>query len=116
MMDIMTSQIHLQTYLAGRWHDAVAVTFAAEELGHRGPTTLDYEIDYCLAQDSKMTGSVSGVQTVSVASKAALLARLPDRARKLGVAPDVVDRAMGRCQELAKTISGIADGADHAPA
>ena len=51
-----------------------------------------------------------------VASKADLLTKLPERARALGVASEVVDRAMGRCQELARAISGIANGADHAPA
>lgn len=66
-MDIMVSQIHIQTYLAGRWHDAAVVTFAAEPLGHRSPTTLDYEINYCLAQDPAMTGSRCGVQALSVA-------------------------------------------------
>jgi hypothetical protein len=51
-----------------------------------------------------------------VASKADILARLPERARALGVASEVADRAMGRCQELARAISVIAEGADHAPA
>jgi hypothetical protein len=66
-MDIMTSAIHLQTYLAGLWHDAAVVTFAADDPGHRGATTLDYEIDDCLALDPEMTGSVSGIQALSVA-------------------------------------------------
>jgi serine/threonine-protein kinase HipA len=66
-MDIMASEIHLQTYLAGQWRDAAVVTFVAEDLGHRGATTLDYEIDYCLAQDPEMTGSVGGIQALSVA-------------------------------------------------
>jgi serine/threonine-protein kinase HipA len=66
-MDIMASAIHLQTYLAGRWHDAAVVTFAADDLGHRGATTLDYEIDYCLALDPEMTGLLSGIQALSVA-------------------------------------------------
>src|ERR1700735_237062 len=62
----MTSAIHLQTYLAGSWHDAAAVEFRAGEAGHRGATTLDYETGYWLAQDPQMTGSVLGIQALSV--------------------------------------------------
>jgi hypothetical protein len=62
----MTSAIHPRTYLAGLWHDAAVVTFVADDRGYRDATTLDYEIDNCLALDPEMIGSVSGIQALSV--------------------------------------------------
>ncbi|WP_250265983.1 type II toxin-antitoxin system HipA family toxin [Rhodovastum atsumiense] len=50
----------------------------------------------------------------TLAAKADILRALPDRARALGLDPQVIQRAMGRCPEMADAVAGLAHGAPHA--
>jgi serine/threonine-protein kinase HipA len=65
-MDAMATRLTLQTYVKGAWHDAATVAFAVEQAGHRGATTLDYDVSYCLDRDPAMTGAVNGIDALSV--------------------------------------------------
>ena len=51
-----------------------------------------------------------------LAAKAPLLEALPERARDLGVADEVIGRAMARCREMAEAVARLRPGAGHAPA
>ncbi len=63
----MAQTIHLQLCLDGVWHDAATVQIAAPSEGHRSPTSLDYDIDYCLAQDPTLSGQIRGIQALGAA-------------------------------------------------
>ena len=62
----MATTLTLQIHAANRWNDAATVTFADEAAGRHGPTTLDYDLDYCLTHDPDLTGTVIGHTALSV--------------------------------------------------
>lgn len=62
----MATTLTLQIHAANRWNDAATVAFADESAGRLGPTTLDYDLDYCLIHDPDMTGMVFGHTALSV--------------------------------------------------
>lgn len=65
-MDKMADKITLETYVEGAWQKAAIVEFRVGSSGHQGPSSLDYDFDYCLQHDPDLTGLVRGNAALSV--------------------------------------------------